>query len=104
MLFLPDPECTFDFLTQRRTINIKRAHDFVPEAETWIDAEEQLSRYMADKVSVADETILSVAAMRIVTRWTESKSDLIAALARRTGRMIHVSAAVAASSRLAVIP
>jgi hypothetical protein len=46
ILFLPDPERTFDFDTRRRLINIKRSLGLFPEAQVWIDANDRAQRFL----------------------------------------------------------
>ncbi|WP_336810110.1 SEC-C domain-containing protein [Bosea sp. MMO-172] len=45
-LFLPDPTREYDFIGQRRRINIKRSHGEFASVEGWIEAADRIQRTM----------------------------------------------------------
>ncbi|MCP1540155.1 SEC-C metal-binding domain-containing protein [Methylorubrum extorquens] len=84
ILFLPDPERAYDFEGQSRLLNVKRSLGEVPAAQRWIDASDQLQRFLVAHTAGAEMTFSRDEVMPLADEVQYRKAEILVALAGRT--------------------
>ncbi len=86
ILFLPDPQRVYDYVTKKRILNVKRSLGNFPSVERWIEAIDRMQQYMEDNSKGSIVTMNEQVAAVLYQEARMAQAQILVDLARATGR------------------